>query len=298
MLDGLVVPHRGRRRRRSPVQASSEGEFAVLLRGAGDETVALRVDGLVGQRELVARPLPDELATVGGRLGRRRPVRRRHRAHRRPRRAVLRERRHRHIPRRRPQCPPSTPKTSSTPCASSRTSARARPARRCRRSSAAPSTSPSRASARWSSRTPSRPSATPAPRCAPRSSRSRATSPAARCSIFPPEDAAKLCRMLGVDPDGEDGAVRPRRDRQHPLHLLPHRARRRCSAWRSSPARRRRRGTCSARSSPPSCSARASRRARSCSTPSLIVEGEACGLSFLLLPAGRGICELLERLGL
>jgi two-component system chemotaxis sensor kinase CheA len=25
--------------------------------------VALRVDGLVGQRELVARPLPDELAT-------------------------------------------------------------------------------------------------------------------------------------------------------------------------------------------------------------------------------------------
>jgi chemotaxis protein CheC len=31
---------------------------------------------------------------------------------------------------------------------------------------------------------------------------------------------------------------------------------------------------------------------------SLLVEGEECGLSFLLLPAGRGISELLERLGL
>ena len=33
------------------------------MRGSGDQTVALRVDGLVGQRELVTRPLPDELAT-------------------------------------------------------------------------------------------------------------------------------------------------------------------------------------------------------------------------------------------
>jgi two-component system, chemotaxis family, sensor kinase CheA len=62
MLDGLVLPvvdgaHALAR------QPQDGGEFGVLLRGAGDETVALRVDGLVGQRELVARPLPDELAT-------------------------------------------------------------------------------------------------------------------------------------------------------------------------------------------------------------------------------------------
>jgi two-component system chemotaxis sensor kinase CheA len=37
----------------------------VLLRGASDELVALRVDGLVGQHELVVRPLPDGMATDG-----------------------------------------------------------------------------------------------------------------------------------------------------------------------------------------------------------------------------------------
>jgi two-component system chemotaxis sensor kinase CheA len=40
-----------------------DGAFAVLLRGARDETVALRVDTLVGQRELVVRALPEALAT-------------------------------------------------------------------------------------------------------------------------------------------------------------------------------------------------------------------------------------------
>jgi chemotaxis protein CheC len=30
----------------------------------------------------------------------------------------------------------------------------------------------------------------------------------------------------------------------------------------------------------------------------LVVEGESCGLSLLLLPVGRGIAELLERMGL
>ena len=62
MLDGLVVPIVDGAQALAHVPAS-EGEFAVLLRGSGDQTVALRVDGLVGQRELVARPLPDELAT-------------------------------------------------------------------------------------------------------------------------------------------------------------------------------------------------------------------------------------------
>jgi two-component system chemotaxis sensor kinase CheA len=62
MLDGSVFPIVDGAEALA-AQPASDGEFAVLLRGAGDETVALRVDGLVGQRELVARPLPDELAT-------------------------------------------------------------------------------------------------------------------------------------------------------------------------------------------------------------------------------------------
>ncbi|MEA2180566.1 MAG: two-component system, chemotaxis family, sensor kinase CheA, partial [Solirubrobacteraceae bacterium] len=41
----------------------------VLLRGAHDEAVALQVDGLVGQRELVVRPLPDGMATGGALSG-------------------------------------------------------------------------------------------------------------------------------------------------------------------------------------------------------------------------------------
>jgi two-component system chemotaxis sensor kinase CheA len=62
MLDGLVVPIVDGARALAR-HSASEGDFAVLVRAAGDDTVALRVDGLVGQRELVARPLPDELAT-------------------------------------------------------------------------------------------------------------------------------------------------------------------------------------------------------------------------------------------
>jgi two-component system, chemotaxis family, sensor kinase CheA len=41
----------------------SDGDYAVLLQTGADETIALRVDGLVGQRELVVRPLPEELVT-------------------------------------------------------------------------------------------------------------------------------------------------------------------------------------------------------------------------------------------
>jgi two-component system, chemotaxis family, sensor kinase CheA len=41
----------------------SDGDYAVLLPTGADETIALRVDGLVGQRELVVRPLPEELVT-------------------------------------------------------------------------------------------------------------------------------------------------------------------------------------------------------------------------------------------
>jgi two-component system chemotaxis sensor kinase CheA len=62
MLDGLVLPVVDGAGALAQ-QAQDGGDFGVLLRGAGEETVALRVDSLVGQRELVARPLPDELAT-------------------------------------------------------------------------------------------------------------------------------------------------------------------------------------------------------------------------------------------
>ena len=41
----------------------ADGDYAVLLQAGTDDTIALRVDGLVGQRELVVRPLPEELVT-------------------------------------------------------------------------------------------------------------------------------------------------------------------------------------------------------------------------------------------
>jgi two-component system, chemotaxis family, sensor kinase CheA len=62
MLDGMVFPIVDGAEALARESAPA-GEFGVLLRGGNDETVALRVDGLVGQRELVARPLPEELAT-------------------------------------------------------------------------------------------------------------------------------------------------------------------------------------------------------------------------------------------
>jgi two-component system chemotaxis sensor kinase CheA len=42
---------------------AEDGAYAVLLHAGTGETVALRVEGLVGQCELVVRPLPEELAT-------------------------------------------------------------------------------------------------------------------------------------------------------------------------------------------------------------------------------------------
>ncbi len=41
----------------------SDGDYAVLLQAGTGETVALRVDALVGQHELVVRPLPEGLDT-------------------------------------------------------------------------------------------------------------------------------------------------------------------------------------------------------------------------------------------
>jgi two-component system chemotaxis sensor kinase CheA len=63
MLDGLALPivDGGAALACRP---ATTGEFGVVLRADGAATVALRVDGLAGQRELVARPLPEELATA------------------------------------------------------------------------------------------------------------------------------------------------------------------------------------------------------------------------------------------
>jgi two-component system chemotaxis sensor kinase CheA len=63
MLDGQVLPILDGAAALARTSAEP-GDFAVILRGTGEHTVALRVDALVGQRELVARPLPDDVATV------------------------------------------------------------------------------------------------------------------------------------------------------------------------------------------------------------------------------------------
>ena len=62
LLDGRALPVVGAAAALAG-EERPDGAFAVLLRGARDEIVALRVDALVGQRELVVRPLPDALAT-------------------------------------------------------------------------------------------------------------------------------------------------------------------------------------------------------------------------------------------
>ncbi len=62
LLDGQALPMVGAAAALAG-DAAPDGAFAVVLRGASDATVALQVDALVGQRELVVRPLPEELAT-------------------------------------------------------------------------------------------------------------------------------------------------------------------------------------------------------------------------------------------
>ena len=113
--------------------------------------------------------------------------------------------------------------------------------------------------------------------------------------VFALEDAAMLCGLLGVEPDSEVGRVRPRRDRQHPRHVVRQRARPDDRhGGRAVPARR----------PPPTCSARSSRRCCSSATSAgdtallldsaMFVEGEQCELSFLLVPSADGVADLLE----
>ena len=169
-----------------------------------------------------------------GRLDAHRPARARHPpAARRPRRAGPRLRRRRPLRRRdrparglrRPHdrhpgtgacappernrtstCPtPATPTCSSTPCASSRTSAPAPPGRRSRRCSAARSSCPCpvRRPSSWPRR--SRPPARPRTSCGAWSCRSPARSTRRRCWSSATTTRATLCAMLGVEADTDTG---------------------------------------------------------------------------------------------
>ena len=117
--------------------------------------------------------------------------------------------------------------------------------------------------------------------------------------LVPPADADAMCRMLGVEPDDEFAALRPRRDRQHRRHLVHQRARLDDRHGASSRPRRRPRPTCSARSSRACWPSAAPRGDVALMLDSnLVVEGEDCSVSFLLVPDQGGVDELLSRLGL
>ena len=115
--------------------------------------------------------------------------------------------------------------------------------------------------------------------------------------VFPPEDAASLCRMLGADPDGEDGASALAEIGNILVQLLPRRARRDARHGdRALPARD---GLGHARRDRRHRPARPGRGDDALLMDSeLLVAGESIGLEFMLLPLGQGIGDLLERLGL
>ena len=91
--------------------------------------------------------------------------------------------------------------------------------------------------------------------------------------IFPPEDAVKLCGMLGVDAEGEDGQSFLAGIFISRLDLL---------------------GAIVATV----LLGQGESEGALLLDSDLVVEGESCGLSFLLLPAGNGISDVLQRLGL
>jgi chemotaxis protein CheC len=115
--------------------------------------------------------------------------------------------------------------------------------------------------------------------------------------VFPPDDAATLCRLLGVDPEGEDGAS-----------ALAEIGNILCSSYLVAL------GSMLGMEidpSPPETAwdllgaivasvllAQGDVDEALLLDSELLVEGESCGLSFLLLPSGQGIGDLLQRLGL
>jgi len=115
--------------------------------------------------------------------------------------------------------------------------------------------------------------------------------------IFPPDDAAKLCGMLGVPPEGEDG--------QSALAEIGNIL---CASYLTALGQMLGMGI---EPCPPETAwdllgaivatvllEQGEADGALLLDSDLIVEGESCGLSFLLLPAGHGISDLLGRMGL
>jgi chemotaxis protein CheC len=114
--------------------------------------------------------------------------------------------------------------------------------------------------------------------------------------VFPPDDAAALCRMLGTDPGGEDGASALAEignilcssylnalTQLLPMELEP------CPPE----AARGPLGAIVARA----LVAQGETEEALVLDSELLVEGAGCRMSFLLLPSGAGVGDLLARLG-
>jgi len=115
--------------------------------------------------------------------------------------------------------------------------------------------------------------------------------------IFPPEDAARLCGMLGVDGDGEEGSS-----------ALAEVGNILCASYLTALGQML---GMEIEPCPPETAwdllgaivatvllGQGEADGALLLDSDLVVEGESCGLSFLLLPAGDGSAGLLERLGL
>jgi chemotaxis protein CheC len=115
--------------------------------------------------------------------------------------------------------------------------------------------------------------------------------------VFPPADAAVLCRMLGTDPDGEDGAS-----------ALAEIGNILCSSYLNALAQML---SMQLEPCPPETAwdllgaivasvllAQDDIEEALVLDSELLVEGASCGLSFMLLPSGQGVGDLLARLGL
>jgi chemotaxis protein CheC len=115
--------------------------------------------------------------------------------------------------------------------------------------------------------------------------------------VFPPADAAVLCRMLGTDPDGEDGAS-----------ALAEIGNILCSSYLNALGQML---GMELEPCPPETAwdllgaivasvllAQGEIEEALVLDSELLVEGASCGLSFMLLPSGQGVGDLLGRLGL
>jgi chemotaxis protein CheC len=115
--------------------------------------------------------------------------------------------------------------------------------------------------------------------------------------VFPPEDAASICGMLGVDPEGPDGES-----------ALAEIGNILCASYLNALGQI---VGMEIEPSPPETAwdmlgavvatvllGQGEVEGALLLDSDLIVEGESCGLSFMLLPAGGGISDILARIGL